>query len=59
MLLTANQAAEHLGTSRGSLGYRRRKAGIQRHPQAGTRQRQGEEWPFAMFRLADVERLRR
>lgn len=55
VMLTANQAAEYLGIERKAFDRLKKKHNLQPFEMRRTR---GSEWPFAVFKQSDIDRLK-
>lgn len=55
VLLTANQAAERLGIDRKAFDRLKKKHNLQA---AEMRRTRGSEWPFAVYKLSDIDRMK-
>lgn len=55
VMLTANQAAERLGVDRKAFDRLKKKHNLEPFEMRHSR---GSEWPFAVYKLADVDRLK-
>lgn len=55
VMLTANQAAERLGIDRKAFDKLKKQHGLQA---AEMRRTRGSEWPFAVYKQSDIDRLK-